>query len=128
MIKLNTRENRAQKYCEVLKEYIAINGYIVFSMTWVKNPTWGLNPVITDHHGDRCVSVSGCGYDKESSALSQLLKFLYPVESEQYESIQRLDGAGAERIQKKLKEFGYELETQFTCATVHSYLLKAVKL
>jgi hypothetical protein len=60
---------------------------ITINVDWVKNPTWGYNPhaVVYTNNGDMTEGrASGCGYDKESTAIAEalnknndILKLLY---------------------------------------------------
>lgn len=64
---------------------------ITINVNWVKNPTWGYNPhaTIYTNNGDTTEGkASGCGYDKESTAIAEalnknndILKLLYTAKN-----------------------------------------------
>jgi hypothetical protein len=49
--------------------------YIRISVDWIRNRTWGYNPKVEMYTncGYYTGSASGCGYDKESSAIAEAL-------------------------------------------------------
>lgn len=48
-------------------------GNYIINVTWLKNRMWGYNPKGEDNNGNTTESISGCGYDKLSTATAQLL-------------------------------------------------------
>lgn len=46
---------------------------IVMNITFYKNRTWGYCPIAEDNHGHKSGSITGCGYDKESTASAEIL-------------------------------------------------------
>jgi hypothetical protein len=102
--KLTVTEKRASAYCDELNHY---NGGTV-TVDWKRSATWGSNPSIT-HHGGKCCSISGCGYDKLSAALAEVLRFLFPMNSEAHNAIGGKCGAGVSSVQSALAKHGWTL-------------------
>ena len=105
MAKLTTCETRAKSYCESIGQY----GNAQLVVEWRKSKMWGQNPVIENHLGEKCCSVSGCGYCKESTALADVLQFLADTE-EQRSAIARTGGAGVSSVTAALASIGWKLE------------------
>lgn len=69
---------------------------ITINVEWARNRTWGMNPtavVWTSYAGRTEGRASGCGYDKESSAIAQalnknknILKLLYDYKEKELEA------------------------------------------
>ncbi len=107
--KLTTVEKRAQSYCQNVNRW----GNADFGVEWKKSRMWGHNPVIESNEGKMC-SISGCGYCKLSSALAYVLCFLFPVESDAFNEVQRTAGAGEGSVREALKRNGWILERTAT--------------
>lgn len=102
--KLTTTEKRAAAYCQALKT--SGGGPVI--VDWAKSATWGHNPRIFDHHGEKTTNVSGCGYCKHSTALADCLRFLGETPEEQ-RAIHRKGGAGVSAVVSALAEIGWTL-------------------
>jgi len=50
-----------------------LNNPLVITINFYKNSTWGYCPRGFDNYGHETDSITGCGYDKESTASAQLL-------------------------------------------------------
>lgn len=48
-------------------------GRIVISVEWKKSYIWGMNPSASDNYGRESGSIGGCGYDKLSTAVAEVL-------------------------------------------------------
>jgi hypothetical protein len=68
-----------------------ISSFINVSIEWVRSSTWGYNPhaEVNTEKSTFCGSASGCGYDKESSAIASafnldnsVLKVLFELQEE----------------------------------------------
>ena len=105
-IKLNTTETRAKNMCET----IISNGCGSINMEWRKSNMYGHNPAILDNRGNKCCNVSGCGYCKESTALADVLRYLFFLDSNEYRKILAAGGSGVSSIIAKLETFGWKLE------------------
>jgi hypothetical protein len=103
--KLTTVERRANEYCQ----QIAHHGSSRIVIEWKKSRTWGSNPVIEIHSG-KCCNVSGCGYCKESTALADVLCFLFEPGSMAHNDIRRTGGAGVSSVVEALRQHGWTLE------------------
>ena len=104
-IKLNTTETRSKNMCETIIK----DGFGTINMEWRKSRDYGLNPAILDNRGDKCCNVSGCGYCKESTALADVLRFLFPIDSVEYNKIWAAGGSGVNSVTAKLEGFGWML-------------------
>lgn len=103
--RLTTCEARAQRWASNNRE----QGDTVFSIEWRKSKMWGHNPVIESHEGKMC-NVSGCGYCKLSTALAEVLCFLFPVDSEEFNDIRSKGGTGENSVISTMKKHGWTLE------------------
>jgi hypothetical protein len=92
------------------------------NVDWVKSRTWGKNPVIK-YHGEKCCSVSGCGYDKLSAALAEVCCWLFPEGSKERSEIHSCSGAGERTIIATLARFGWELKKLAEGDAYDCYLL-----
>ncbi|NOQ37583.1 hypothetical protein GQ472_01715 [archaeon] len=52
---------------------------LVVTVEWKKSRMWGNNPTAHTSDGDRSESIGGCGYDKESTAIAQVLNQNMPL-------------------------------------------------
>lgn len=83
----NTRLNKNLKRIDTIEKANNNIESITINVDWVKNRTWGYNPhaTIYTNNGDITEGrASGCGYDKESTAIAEalnknndILKLLY---------------------------------------------------
>lgn len=119
--KLTTCEKRALSFCETLNRF---DGGTV-NIEWKRSKVWGYNPVIA-HHGGKCCNVSGCGYDKKSTALAEVLKFLFPIGSEAYNDIAPLGGSGESTVRHELAKHGWELKCASSGSTWDAYDLTRI--
>lgn len=101
--KLTTCERRAKALCENLQRW---DGGTV-TVEWKKSAMYGSNPSIM-HHGGKCCNVSGCGYDKLSTALAETLRFLGTT-PEQVSAIWQTYGAGWQSTRDALAKVGWTL-------------------
>lgn len=116
-MKLCKSEKNALAFCENLKRF---GGSV--DIDWVKSNSYGNNPVIR-YHGEKCCQVSGCGYDKESTALANVLRFLFVIDSEEYFKVWNTGGAGVNSVISQLLKYGYELRCVARGKTWDSYVL-----
>lgn len=119
-IKLTTCEKRALALCESIKS----NGHGSIEIEWKRSAMWGSNPVIT-HRGEKCCNVSGCGYDKQSTALADVLRFLFPIDSPSYNAVWTTGGAGESSTMKALALHGWEMRKVVDSKSFDAYELKA---
>lgn len=83
----NTRLNKNLKRIDTIENANNNIESITINIDWVRNTTWGYNPhaVVYTNNGDITEGrASGCGYDKESTAIAEalnknndILKLLY---------------------------------------------------
>ena len=116
--KLTTVEKRARAMCQALNE----NNGGDFAVEWRKSRDYDRNPVIL-WHGERACSVSGCGYCKHSTALADVLCWLFPADSEPHLRIARRGGAGVSSVMAALEENGWKLEYAASGSNFDSYRL-----
>lgn len=76
-------------------------GELAVTVEWKKSRMWGNNPTAHTSDGDRSDSISGCGYDKESTAIAQvlnrnlsLMKLLYGRKNKDYSKWKGKDHQG----------------------------------
>ena len=121
--KLTASEKRAKAYLEESTKYDTFN----FSIKWKKSRTWGANPFIGDFQDKNCVSVSGCGYCKLSTALADFLAFLFPPDTEPHRAIRRQGGAGEYSVMEALRSQGWALEKVYGDRDTDAYRLERIK-
>lgn len=119
--KLTTCEQRAKVYCENLRQFQGGQIHI----EWKKSRTWGNNPVIENHYGEKCCNVSGCGYCKESTALADVLQFLGETDEER-NAIARTGGAGVSSVEHELNKIGWSLKSIARPKTADVYQLSRI--
>lgn len=119
--KLTTTEKRAKAFCESLLKF---NGGAI-SMEWKRSAMYGMNPVI-EYDGAKCTNVSGCGYDKESAALATVLRFLFPIDSEDHGRVYSHAGSGFSSIRDTLEKLGWKLEKTASGKTFDAYELTKI--
>jgi hypothetical protein len=107
----NQTERNAIDICEAIKA----NGSGRFRIVWVKSKTWGHNPNV-QYLGITVGRASGCGYDKESAALVEFLRFLAP-DSNVYDA----SGAGFRAVVRVLDEAGWTLEKTYSGKSEDGY-------
>lgn len=116
--KLTLTERRAKAFCAQLNANDGGN----INVEWKRSHVWGYNPSITSYEG-KCTNVSGCGYDKLSTALAVCLRFLFPEESEAHHAIWRTGGAGESSTRDALAAHGWTLEKTASGSTFDAYKL-----
>lgn len=101
--KLTTCERRAKAFCENLQQW---DGGTV-TVEWKKSAMYGYNPSIM-YCGGKCCNVSGCGYDKLSTALAETLRFMGNT-PEEVSAIWQMYGAGNASVARELALAGWTL-------------------
>jgi hypothetical protein len=107
-IKSAINENKKYRNKSLLKIAEAENAeeleYIRINVDWVRNRTWGYNPKVEiwTNCGYYTGSASGCGYDKESSAIAEALNSSPEVMKKLYEL--------AEKMLKEVGDIAYKSE------------------
>jgi hypothetical protein len=99
--KLGKREQRAAQFIASRVEYSS-EGSFLLEVEWKRSATWGSNPHVYDFDGSDCVSVSGCGYCKLSTAMGDVLRFLPGLSPEQSAAVWQLGGTGESSVLGKL--------------------------
>ena len=109
--RLTTTERNAKDWADNVREVCARQpDYSVrLGLVWRKSRTWGLCPSLETLGGTRLAYASGCGYDKESAALAEGLRFLGATEAE-VGQIHGCGGCGLGSITEKLAACGWKLE------------------
>lgn len=108
MARLSKLEQAARDFCERLPEYE--RGYAVpFRVVWVKSRTWGNCPSVETMGETRLAYVNGCGFDKLSAALSQVLRFLPGLSGDERRGIERANSAGFPALVSACARAGWEL-------------------
>jgi hypothetical protein len=87
----------------------------------VRSRTWGSNPNV-QHYGITIGRASGCGYDKESAALADALRFIGTTEEEQRD-IWATSGAGVSSLQRELEKQGWKLTRTYSGQNEDGYTI-----
>ena len=77
-LKLTYMETRLFKV-EAIENAPDFEGEFVITVSWIKSPTWGYNPRAETSTGREYKSISGCGYDKLSTATGEALADNYSI-------------------------------------------------
>lgn len=101
-------ESRAILACDSIREC----GRAEFGMEWRPSRTWGRIAVIL-WRNEKVSEASGCGYDKESAALANFLRFLATDPAGQA-AIHAGHGAGFCTVQEKLNAAGWILRKTYS--------------
>ena len=119
---MGVMEQRCRDWCKrVLNSECEETG---FTIEWKKSYQWGSNPVIKNWMGEKMVCVTGCGFDKHSQALVDLLKHLFPPFPEDGFNY---GGHGVDTVVREMAARGWELKrVAFTDAT-DTYVLRRMK-
>ena len=110
--RLGKTDTRAKAFCDM----VISEGYGEFSVIWNKSKTWGSCPSILNHRNEKMAYAGGCGYDKESAVMVELLRFLLP-EGEYLSG----SGAGFNTLVRELDQHGWTLERTYTGKTEDGY-------
>jgi len=114
-MKLGQIETRAKAYCNQINE--SGSGYI--AIEWRKSRIWGRVAVILDNRGYKAAEASGCGYDKESACLVELLKFLCP-------SCSVCGGAGFRSVEIACEKDGWRLAKTVSGETFDAFHIERI--
>lgn len=71
--KLIKRLTKSLKELNEIMEAEPLPNHLIISVEWKKSKMWGWNPKAYDNYNKESESISGCGYDKLSTATSQIL-------------------------------------------------------
>lgn len=70
---------------------------------------WGANPILR-WNGIRAHSpISGCGYDKESACLADVLRWLFDEDDPRHNEIWGCGGCGFDSLQTRVADCGFSL-------------------
>lgn len=108
-------EKRAHEWCDDLKQ----SGSAHFTIEWVKSRIWGRCARIMDHWNRKMAHAGGCGYDKESAVLAELLCWLD-------DKISGCSGAGVSTVQQKCKSAGWHLEKVAWTKDTNTYVIRRI--
>jgi hypothetical protein len=112
--KLTTTQARAKAHCDRAIEALVDRKYAEswpIVVEWKRSAMYGKNPVIYNgFNNHKMTSVSGCGYCKLSTALADVLCFLFPVGSVEHNDIARQAGVGERAVIDTLAKYGWKLE------------------
>lgn len=127
--KLTTMEKRAVEMCAAIKSALdpAMNPNSTFSfgIEWRRSAMWRFNPVIL-WHGEKACCVTGCGFDKLSQALADVLHPLGKDEDERHK-IAATGGCGESSVVEALARAGYALCKVADGPSYDGYLLRRLR-
>ena len=114
---MNTLEQRAFDFAHNTRKH----GKARLVVEWRRSREWGLNPAVM-YGRDKIGFASGCGYCKESAALSAALQYLGKTEEEQ-DKIRSCAGTGVSHLTKVLAEMNIKLSGLYYGKTEHAYMV-----
>ena len=125
-MKLTTIQKRAKHFCD----RILANNEGSINVEWKKSNMWGMNPVILSGDG-KCTNIGGCGYDKLSACLSEVLCFLVDpdksdADKKAFNNILACNGCGVPRLEAVLLTHGWKLERIATGTMFDCYLISKI--
>lgn len=108
----NSRQSATDKRCaewaaHVKSTYKVGDGPLLV-VTWKKSRTWGMCPSIRNEQGGIMARASGCGYDKGSTVLANVLSHLAETPEGEF-AIACTYGAGERSVQRELLKHGWDL-------------------
>lgn len=106
MQKLTTLEKRAVEWCNNLRDF----GSSQFEIQWRSSRMYRHIAVIENNSGEKMAIASGCGYDKESKSISNLLCWIFPHGTAAHNAVASCGGCGLSSIQKALLANGWNLD------------------
>lgn len=109
-------EKRALAACQEIER----EGTGSFAVVWKKSRDYGQCPSISNWHGEKVAHASGCGYDKQSAVLVDLLCWLAP------RRVLKSHGAGLRSLQAELRELGWELACDYDGKTEEGYTISRI--
>lgn len=121
--KLTTIEQRASEYVAMR---IRLEQPIDFTLVYKQSAQYGWCPTVYDYRDEKIAYAGGYGYDKESTAISQIVRFIFPEGSEQYKEIAMLAGVGADSVSGKLKEYGWQMSRVGRSPITTSYRVEKI--
>lgn len=95
-------EKRAAEFCSRIKTWCMP---LAICLVWKRHRVWGNCPYIYDPNDGLLASAMGTGYDKKSSCMSQLLRWLAET-PEQYAAIRDLDSVGMNTLIPEFNKLG----------------------
>ena len=104
--KLTTCERRALVFCQSLAD----NDGGQIQVHWSRGGTYGSQASIYSGTGGLCYRTGGCGFDKLSSCLANVLRFMAPLGADEHRRIWGAGGAGLCSVQDRLAAIGWKLE------------------
>lgn len=111
--RLTLTEREAMAWCARLPEYEP--GFPVpFRVIWTRSRTWGNCPSVETLGETRLAYVKGCGFDKLSAALSQVLRFLPGLTPDGRQGIERANSAGLPAVAAACAAAGWELTQTYS--------------
>jgi len=119
--KLTTTETRAKALCDKFNQY----GEGAVTVEWKRSSMYGSNPSISSYAG-KCCNVSGCGYCKESTALADVLRFLFPHGTTEHNTVWTTGGAGVSSVMHAMECCGWNLKKVAESKTSDSYTLTKI--
>ena len=119
------KHNKTERAAIAVCERIRANGTGAICIVWVRSRTWGSNPNV-QHYGTTIGRASGCGYNKESAALADALRFLGTTEEEQ-RAIWTTSGAGVSSLQCELEKQGWTLTRTYSGQNEDGYTIERIK-
>ncbi len=128
--KLTTTQSRAKAFCDRMNESMVEQKYSEswpIVVEWKKSAMYGKNPAIYNgFNNHKMTSVSGCGYCKLSTALADVLCFLFPVGTPEHNDIARQAGVGERAVVDTLLKYGWKLETVARSLNSDSYRISRI--
>lgn len=117
-IKLTTLEQNASDYVAMR---LRLEQPVDFTLVYKKSANYGYCPTVYDFRENKIAYAGGYGYDKHSAAVSQVVRWIFPVGSEENKDLGMLAGVGTNSITEKLAELGWNLERVGTSPVSDSY-------
>ena len=106
-------EKRAREFCRHVEQS---DREVTIRIEWKKSRMWGSCPRI-EWCGDLVTRASGCGYDKESAVLAELLLHLVP-------DVAKCSGAGVDSVIRCMGDNGWDLKKVYSGISEDGYEIR----
>lgn len=122
MSKLGKRESAAKEFCERVRE---ASYPVPFRVIWKRSRMWGYCPHVKTTGGESLAYVNGCGFDKLSAALAEVLYWL-PDSFGGPKDIRATSCAGLPAVQEACIKHGFELVQVYSGESEDGFTIQPV--
>jgi len=119
--KLTKSDERAQALCQSILDI----GEREIVVEWTRGGIYGKQAYVETWDGKAGLT-GGCGYCKLSTALADVLRWLFEPDTEDHNAIWRTGGAGEQSVKRELAKRGWSLEKTSSGKNHDAYRIRRV--